>query len=326
MKNNYFDGKEILITGGTGSLGKALIDKLLTNYNPKGIRIFSRDELKQVELKKQLSSNSKFIDREPTLPISFLIGNIKDLPRLELATEGVNIIIHAAALKHVPVCEENPLEAIQTNIIGSQNIVYAALKNKVEKVMGVSTDKSVNPINLYGATKLAAEKLFIHSNIYNGGRHPVFSCCRYGNVIGSRGSAIPLFFKQAEQGQITITDERMTRFWISLSNAAEFVLNSISVMEGKEIFIPQMRSCRMIDVANIIANTTKTPVEIKNIGIRPGEKLHEVLISEEESEFTTLCSGYFKITEKVCNSRHAPYSSADHLLDSENEIKEALKL
>lgn len=312
--------QELLITGATGSLGKTLINEILTNYKPKGIRVFSRDELKQTELKKQLDKTF------PKAPISFLIGDVKDLARIKLAMEDVDIVIHAAALKHVPVCEENPFEAVQTNVIGSQNVIAAALKNKVKKVMGVSTDKSVMATNLYGATKMVAEKLFIHSNIYSGGRNPKFSCCRYGNVIGSRGSAIPLFKKQVnETGVITLTDERMTRFWISLPNAAKFVLQAIQDMKGGEVFIPLMDSCRMIDVANIIGENNGT-YEIKNIGIRPGEKLHEVLISEEESEFVELGEKYYKIVKTPCGRRHKPYSSKDCLIDSKEEIKKFLGL
>lgn len=198
--------KEILITGGTGSLGKTLVKMLLEQYHPKGIRVFSRDELKQWEMR---NSVKQIYGAEA--PVSFLIGDIRDGKRLGLAMKGVHVVIHTAALKQVPICQDNPLEAVQTNIFGSQNVLYAALENKVEKVMAISTDKSVQPINLYGASKMCMENLFIHGNVYSGGRDPHFSCCRYGNVVGSRGSVIPLFKKQLEEtGQMTITDIRMT--------------------------------------------------------------------------------------------------------------------
>jgi len=274
--------KEVLITGGTGSLGKALTKQLLNEYHPKGIRIFSRDELKQWEMKSALAQEYK------TLPVSFLVGDIRDRKRVELATKGVHIIIHAAALKQVPSCEDNPLEAINTNIIGAQNVLYAALENKVEKVMAINTDKAVMPINLYGATKLCAEKLFIQGNTYSGNRIPHFSVCRYGNVIGSRGSVIPLFQKQyAETGKVTITDKNMTRFWITLVQASNFILQAIEDMEGGEIFIPKMSSAAVATIAHAIC----PDAEIEIVGIRPGEKLHETLITKEESVHTTMNIG-----------------------------------
>ena len=279
---NYLENHEILITGGTGSLGKTLTNLLLEKYHPRGIRIFSRDELKQWEMKNELNKI------HPNAPVSFLVGDIRDRKRLELATKGVDIIIHTAALKQVPSCEDNPLEAINTNVIGAQNVLYAALENKVEKVMAISTDKAVMPINLYGATKLCAEKLFIQGNTYSGNRIPHFSVCRYGNVIGSRGSVIPLFQKQyAETGKVTITDKNMTRFWITLVQASNFILQAIEDMEGGEIFIPKMSSAAVATIAHAIC----PDAEIEIVGIRPGEKLHETLITKEESVHTTMNIG-----------------------------------
>ena len=271
--------KEILITGGTGSLGKILTKLLLDKKPPKGIRIFSRDELKQWEMRNELNK------LYPNAPVSFLVGDVRDYNRLELACEGVNILIHAAALKQVPSCEDNPLEAIQTNINGATNILYSSLENKVEKVLGISSDKAVYPINLYGATKMCAEKLFIQGNTYSGNRVPHFSCCRYGNVIGSRGSIVPLFKKQfAETGKITITDKHMTRFWITLNQVSNFILQAIEDMEGEEIFIPIMPSATVLTMAKAICPNA----EIEFIGIRAGEKLHESLITKEESVRTTI--------------------------------------
>jgi len=283
-----WDNKEILITGGTGSLGKTLVKLLLKKYRLKGVRILSRDELKQWEMKQNIGS----------APVSFLVGDIRDRKRVRLAAKGVHFIIHTAALKQVPSCEDNPLEAIQTNIIGAQNVLYAALEAGVEKVMNVSTDKAVYPVNLYGATKLCAEKLFIQGNTYSGGRMPYFSCCRYGNVLGSRGSIVPLFKKQIEErGMITITHKDMTRFWITLTDAAEFILRNLRDMRGGEIFVPMMPSASIQAVANAVTNNA--PIEY--IGIRPGEKLHEVLITKEESRktFKDQLNKQFVVSDKL---------------------------
>jgi len=214
--------------------------------------------------------------------IRYFIGDVRDLMRLRRAMQGVDIVVHAAALKQVPACEYNPIEAIMTNIIGGRNVVEAALDTNVEKVMALSTDKAVNPINLYGATKLAAEKLFVQSNAYAGGTGTRFSCVRYGNVVGSRGSVVPVFVKQRSEGKITITDERMTRFWLSLEEGVRFTIRCIEQMEGGEVFVPKIPSMRVVDLANAIAPDT----EIEVIGIRPGEKLHEVLVSEDEARHT----------------------------------------
>jgi len=295
----YIDGKEILITGGTGSLGKTLTKLLLSEHSPKGIRIFSRDELKQWEMKREIGP----------APVSYLVGDIRDRKRVELASKGVDFIIHTAALKQVPSCEDNPLEAINTNIIGAQNILYAAVENKVKRVMNISTDKAVYPVNLYGATKLCAEKLFIQGNTYSGGRPPHFSCCRYGNVLGSRGSIVPLFRKQVKEiGTITITHKDMTRFWITLEDAAKFILRNLRDMQGGEIFVPIMPSATVQEVANAV--TGDAP--IKYIGIRPGEKLHEILITKEESR---------KTFEDLVNNQFVIFGLSDNTIYPEFEYR-----
>lgn len=282
-KNN----SEILIIGGTGSLGKTITKILLSKYKPKGIRIFSRDELKQWELKQDLAGYGG--------NVSFLLGDVRDRKRLKRAMQGVDIVYNTAAMKQVPACEYNPLEAVKTNIIGAVNVIDCALDNDVKIVMHVSTDKAVYPINLYGATKTVAEKLFLNANIYNkGGKGTKFSCVRYGNVLGSRGSIIPLFKKQmAETGSITITDKGMTRFWIGLKTVAEFIIESAERTKGNEIYIPKMRTAKVVDLAKIIAPDAK----IIQVGIRKGEKLHETLITYEESRHTYKQTEYFIVNE-----------------------------
>jgi len=265
--------KVILITGGTGSFGKKFTKILLEEKKPKKTIIFSRDELKQHEMRVAGFTH-------PSL--RYFIGDVRDRDRLLRAMNGVDVVVHAAALKQVPACEYNPMEAIKTNIIGTSNVVEAALDAGVQKVLALSTDKAVNPINLYGATKLAAEKLVIQSNAYAGGRATRYSCVRYGNVVGSRGSVVPLFLKQRASGKVTVTDERMTRFWLSLEQGVYFVINCIEQMEGGEVFVPKIPSTKVVDLARSIA--PQAQVEI--IGIRPGEKLHEVLISEDEARNT----------------------------------------
>jgi UDP-N-acetylglucosamine 4,6-dehydratase len=274
--------KNILVTGGTGSFGKHFIDVLLKEYQPARLIVYSRDELKQHEMRMAGFDH-------PSL--RYFIGDIRDLPRLRRALNGVDIVVHAAALKQVPACEYNPMEAIKTNILGSSNVVDAALDAGVQKVLALSTDKAVNPVNLYGATKLAAEKLMVQSNAYAGGMQTRFSCVRYGNVVGSRGSVVPLFLKQRETGQVTLTDERMTRFWISLDQGVRFVIRCIEQMHGGEVFVPKIPSMKMVDLAKAIA----PEAEIKIIGIRPGEKLHEVLISEDEARTTVELEDMFVV-------------------------------
>ena len=263
----------VLITGGTGSFGKKFTKILLDEKQPKKVIIFSRDELKQHEMQVGGYSQEN---------LRYFIGDIRDRERLLRAMHGVDIVVHAAALKQVPACEYNPMEAIKTNIMGTANVVEAALDAGVKKVMTISTDKAVGPANLYGATKLAAEKLTIQSNAYAAGSATRYSCVRYGNVVGSRGSVVPLFLKQRSNGKITITDDRMTRFWLSLDQGVRFVITCIEQMEGGEVFIPKIPSTKVTDLARAIA----PKAELDIIGIRPGEKLHEMLISEDEARHT----------------------------------------
>lgn len=265
-----WEGKTILITGGTGSFGRHFCRIALKALcGIKAIRIFSRDELKQYEMLQEFN--------DPRL--RFFIGDVRDLNRIRRAMEGADYVIHAAALKQVPICEYNPIEAIRTNILGAQNVINAAIDSGVKKIIALSTDKAVNPVNLYGATKLCAEKLFIQGNAYAGSRKTRFSCVRYGNVVASRGSVIPLFIKQRPSGCLTVTDRRMTRFWITLDQAVALVLKAFSLMKGGEIFIPKIPSLKITDLARAVCPECK----IKYIGIRPGEKLHEALSTSEES-------------------------------------------
>ena len=268
-----FEGHSILVTGGTGSFGKKFVSTMLDDFNPARLIIFSRDELKQHEMRV-----AGFTDQR----LRYFIGDVRDRGRLQRAFHGVDVVVHAAALKQVPACEYNPLEAVKTNIEGAANIIDAAIDAGVKQVLALSTDKAVNPINLYGATKLVAEKLFVQANSYSGEGRTRFSCVRYGNVVGSRGSVIPLFRKQAAAGRITITDERMTRFWITLEQGVRFVMKCIGLMKGGEVFVPKIPSMRITDLADTIAPGCRIDV----VGIRPGEKLHEVLVSRDESRYT----------------------------------------
>jgi len=263
----------VLVTGGTGSFGKKFADIMLKEYRPKRLVIFSRDELKQHEMR-MAGFN------EPNM--RYFIGDVRDLERLRRAMNGIDIVVHAAALKQVPACEYNPFEAVMTNINGAKNVIDAAIDQGVKKILALSTDKAVNPVNLYGATKLCAEKLFIQGNSYSGEGGAKFSCVRYGNVVGSRGSVIPVFLEQRRNGVITITDPRMTRFWITLEQGVRFVIQSIEQMRGGEVFVPKIPRMNMLDLAAVIAPECK----IDYIGIRPGEKIHEVLISEDEARNT----------------------------------------
>ena len=269
---NYFEGRTILLTGGTGSFGQHFTHTALSKWDPAAIRIFSRDELKQTEMER------KFGDRR----LRFFVGDVRDRDRLRRAVEGVDVVIHAAALKHVPVCEYNPFEAIKTNILGTQNVAEVCLDAGVPKALALSTDKAVSPVNLYGATKLCAEKLFVQSNVYAGKHDTRLSCVRYGNVVGSRGSVIPLFRTQVAAGELTVTDERMTRFWITLDQAVQFVADCYIAMLGGEVFVPKIPSTRVLDLAEAIA----PGMPIRYTGIRPGEKLHESLITVEEARHT----------------------------------------
>ena len=266
---NYLNGKEILVTGGTGSFGKKFVETVLKEYDVKRLIVFSRDELKQFEMQQHVRDER----------VRFFIGDVRDPERLHRAFHGVDVVVHAAALKQVPSCEYNPMEAVKTNIIGAQNIINAAIDNGVKKVIALSTDKAANPINLYGATKLCSDKLFIAGNAYSGVENTRFSVVRYGNVIGSRGSVIPLFREQAKTGIITITDKRMTRFWITLDQGVQFVIHCLEMMNGGELFIPKIPSMSLSDLANAIAPKCKHKIT----GIRPGEKLHEVLLPKGEA-------------------------------------------
>jgi UDP-N-acetylglucosamine 4,6-dehydratase len=268
------DNKTILITGGTGSFGKQFVKYCLKHFKPRKIIIFSRDEFKQYIMQKEFPE-----DKYPA--IRFFIGDIRDKDRLRFAFEGVDYIVHAAALKHVPILEYNPFEAVKTNILGAQNIIEIAIEMRVKRVVALSTDKAVSPVNLYGATKLAMEKLFIAGNAYVGMRDTRFSVVRYGNVVGSRGSVIPLFIKLIKEGakELPITDERMTRFWITLEEGVKLVLFALNNSAGGEVFVPKIPTVKILDIAKALCNKCK----IKIIGIRPGEKLHESLISEDEA-------------------------------------------
>ena len=276
-----FESKTVLITGGTGSFGQKFIDVLLKEHNPQSVRIYTRGELKQVEMARRINNDK----------LRFFIGDVRDRNRLYRAMNGVDIVIHAAALKHVPVCEYNPIEAVRTNTDGAVNVIDAAIDNGVEKVVALSTDKAVQPVNLYGASKLVAEKLFIQANSYSGTKKTKFGVVRYGNVIGSSGSVIPLFAKQKETGELTVTDDRMTRFWITLDDGAKLVITAVEKMERGEIFVPKIPSTKITDLAEVIAPEAK----IKKIGIRPGEKLHEVLITGEEAGHTLEFEKYYII-------------------------------
>jgi UDP-N-acetylglucosamine 4,6-dehydratase len=263
------DGATILLTGGTGSFGNAFVRRVTEQWPTAVIRVYSRDELKQSEMQ------AKYGDRQ----LRWLIGDIRDRGRMTRAAQGADLIIHAAAMKQVPACEYNPFEAVRTNVLGAQHVVDAAIDARVPKVVNLSTDKAVNPVNLYGATKLSGEKIVVQGNAYAAQSETRLSCVRYGNVVGSRGSVVPLFKKQKEEGRLTITDERMTRFWITLDQAVDLVLYAVEHMVGGEIFIPKIPSMRVTDLAEAMA--PGEPVEV--IGIRPGEKLHELLLTSDES-------------------------------------------
>lgn len=285
IDKNFVNGKNILITGGTGSFGNKMVETLLT-FNPNKIIIFSRDEFKQYHMQKIFSDK-----KHPCM--RYLIGDIRDYDRLNFAFNEVDIIFHAAALKQVPAMEYNPTEAIKTNVYGAENVIRAAINNNVKKVIAISTDKAVSPVNLYGATKMCFEKLFLAANNLVGKRDICFSVMRYGNVFGSRGSVIPLFLNQTKNNKFTITDKRMTRFTITLQDAINFVLNSANKMIGREIFIPKLPSYNIVQLAEIINPNAK----IEYIGIRPGEKIHECMINIHESHNTLNCKKYFIVLQ-----------------------------
>jgi UDP-N-acetylglucosamine 4,6-dehydratase/5-epimerase len=275
VKQFVWDGSTILVTGGTGSFGRKFVELALRDHRPRKIIVFSRDELKQHEMRQHFPDG-------PGAPMRYFLGDVRDPERLRRAFGGVDLVVHAAALKQVPACEYNPFEAVQTNIQGAKNIVDAAIDLGVPRVVALSTDKAVSPVNLYGATKLVAEKIFVQGNTYSAGGETRFSCVRYGNVIGSRGSVIPLFQQQAGSGAITVTDERMTRFWITLEDGVRFVMSAAERMHGGEVFVPKLPSMRLMDLAAAVA----PGCAVRTVGIRPGEKLHEVLMSEDEARQT----------------------------------------
>lgn len=275
--------KVILLTGGTGSFGTKFTEIALKESQIKTIRIFSRGELMQQKMREQFDDER----------LRFFIGDVRDRNRLYRAMNNVDIVVHAAALKQVPTCEYNPIEAIRTNVDGAVNVIDVAIDRGVQKVMAISTDKAVYPVNLYGATKLVAEKLFVQANSYAAGK-PKISCVRYGNVIGSSGSVIPLFKKQKRNGVITITDERMTRFWITLEQAVKFVINCIEKMKGGEVFVPKIPSMKVVDLVDVVAPNAKKEI----IGIRPGEKINETLLVKEEARYSKEFDDYFVIQPK----------------------------
>jgi len=292
----------VLVTGGTGSFGKKFVEIMLNDYHPRRLVIFSRDELKQHDMR------ASGLDH-PSL--RYFLGDVRDQTRLERAFAGVTIVVHAAALKQVPACEYNPFEAVQTNVIGARNVIDAAINQGVQRTLALSTDKAVNPINIYGATKLCAEKMFVQANAYAGSQDTRFSCARYGNVVGSRGSVIPVFQDQKRSGRITITDPRMTRFWLTLDQGVRFVISSIEQMHGGEIFVPKIPSMRLMDLAQTIA----PGCEIETIGIRPGEKLHEVLVSEDEARNTVEADDRYVIQPAHSWWRAENWASAKPLLE-----------
>ena len=277
-------GKSVLVTGGTGSFGKRFIQTVLESHAPRRIIVFSRDELKQFEM----SRNPAFRDRSE---IRYFLGDVRDKARLMQAFDGVDVVIHAAALKQVPACEYNPFEAVKTNVHGAQNVIDAAIERGVERVVALSTDKACNPINLYGATKLTSDKLFVSGNSYAGGRETIFSVVRYGNVVGSRGSVVPLFMRLREEGRIPVTHPEMTRFWITLPEGVQFVIDSLNRMRGGELFVPKIPSSTILDVAEAIA----PGLPVDHIGIRPGEKLHEMMISADDARHTWEMADHYVI-------------------------------
>jgi UDP-N-acetylglucosamine 4,6-dehydratase len=291
-----FNNASILITGGTGSFGKHFIRTLISQYQPRRVIVFSRDELKQFEMQQEFSAPC----------MRYFIGDVRDRDRLELAMRDVDFVVHAAALKQVPAAEYNPTECIKTNVNGAENVIHAALLNHVKRVIALSTDKAANPINLYGATKLVSDKLFVAANNIVGSDRPTrFAVVRYGNVIGSRGSVVPFFNKLLSDGasKLPITDPRMTRFWITLSNGVEFVLKNFTRMQGGEIFVPKIPSARITDLAKAIAPGMPT----KTIGIRPGEKLHEIMCPLDDSHLTVEYPDHYVIRPSIVFSAQSDY-------------------
>lgn len=300
------DGQVVLITGGTGSFGKKCTEVILKEYNPEKLIIFSRDELKQFEMSQVFSEKDYGCLR-------YFIGDVRDKDRLYRAFYGVDYVIHAAALKQVPACERNPFEAIQTNVMGAENVINAAIDCGVKKVIALSTDKAANPVNLYGATKLCSDKLIIAGNSYAGWKETRFFVVRYGNVIGSRGSVIPYFKKMKETGVIPITDPRMTRFWITLEQSVRFVLKCLEIADGGELFVPKIPSMKLVDLADAIAPNCRHEI----VGIRPGEKMHEVLITEDDARHTLEFNDYF-----IIEPEFQWWSAKTHISNGGKPVKE----
>lgn len=282
-----FNGKSVLISGGTGSFGRAFLHTLLALHQPKRVVIFSRDELKQYEMQQEFNAPC----------MRYFIGDVRDADRLKQAMRGIDYVVHAAALKHVPAAEYNPTECIRTNVVGAENIINAAIENGVQKVIALSTDKASSPINLYGATKLLSDKLFVAANNITGEHKTRFSVVRYGNVVGSRGSVLPFFRKLIREGavELPITDARMTRFWITLQNGVDFVLQSFQRMHGGELFVPKIPSANIVDLATAMA----PQLPQRSIGIRPGEKLHEMMISRDDSRHAFEFSQHYVIAPSI---------------------------
>lgn len=291
-----FNDKSVLITGGTGSFGKQFVRNLLTQYKPKRVVVYSRDELKQFEMQQEFN----------TPAMRYFIGDVRDGERLRQAMRGIDYVIHAAALKQVPAAEYNPMECIKTNINGAENVINAALENEVEKVIALSTDKAANPINLYGATKLVSDKLFVAANNISGGHRTRFAVVRYGNVVGSRGSVVPFFKKLVAEGaaDLPLTDPRMTRFWITLQHGVDFVIKSLKRMHGGEIFVPKIPSARITDLAEAIAPRLPTRI----VGIRPGEKLHEIMCPADDSHLTLEFVDHFVIRPAITFTVQSDYT------------------
>ncbi len=291
-----FDGLSIFISGGTGSFGRAFVKRLLSDYQPKRVVVFSRDELKQYEMSQEFDAPC----------MRYFLGDVRDEQRLQQAMRGIDLVVHAAALKQVPAAEYNPTECIRTNVNGAENIIAAALQNGVKKVIALSTDKAASPINLYGATKLLSDKLFVAANNIAGSRDTSFAVVRYGNVVGSRGSVLPLFRKLIAKGaeDLPITDARMTRFWITLDEGVDFVMRSFERMQGGELFVPKIPSARIVDLATALA----PELPQRQVGIRPGEKLHEMMISRDDSPHTLEFARHYVITPAMSFSQPCDYS------------------
>lgn len=290
-----FNQKTVLVTGGTGSFGKRFIRRLLSNYAPKKVIVFSRDELKQFEMAKKFNTQKYSCMR-------YFLGDVRDKDRLYRAFSGVDLVVHAAALKHVPAAEYNPFEFIKTNVLGAENVINAAIDCGIKQVVALSTDKAANPINLYGATKLCSDKLFVAGNSYGGEAGTRFSVVRYGNVVGSRGSVIPFFMKIRKTGILPITDDRMTRFWITLDQGIDLVVKAFENMHGGEIFVPKIPSMRITDLAEALAPECKREI----VGIRPGEKLHECMIGEDDAPYTYEYSQNYIIQPAIHNWHQDP--------------------